>query len=52
MVNKSIGQLVIPYLFICAVSYVIAVLYDETVVKVFDAGAERLLAGKKKSQKQ
>lgn len=47
MVNKSIGQLVIPYLFICAVSYVIAVLYDETVVKVFDAGAERLLAGKK-----
>lgn len=52
MVNKSIGQLVIPYLFICAVSYVIAVLYDETVVKVFDAGAERLLAGKKKSHKQ
>lgn len=50
MVNKSIGQLVIPYLFICAVSYVIAVLYDETVVKVFDAGAERLLAGKKKGK--
>ncbi len=48
MVNKSIGQLVIPYLFICAVSYVIAVLYDETVVKVFDAVAERLLAGKKR----
>lgn len=48
MVNKSIGQLVIPYLFICAVSYVIAVLYDETVVKVFDAVAERLLAGKRR----
>lgn len=52
MVNKSIGQLVIPYLFICAVSYAIAVLYDETVVKVFDAGAERLLAGKNKRRKQ
>ncbi len=50
MVNKSIGQLVIPYLFICVGSYVTAVLYDETVVKVFDAGVERLLAGKKKSK--
>ncbi len=52
MVNKSIGQLVLPYLFICAVSYAIAVLYDETVVKVFDAGAERLLAGKNKRRKR
>lgn len=46
--NKSVGQLVIPYLFICMVSYVIAVLYDETVVKVFDAGVKRLLTCKRK----
>lgn len=47
-VNKSVGQLVIPYLFICTVSYVIAVLYDETVVKVFDAGVKRLLPDQRK----
>lgn len=44
--NKSIGQLVIPYVFICVVSYIIALFVDETAVRVLEAGAGRLLPGK------
>ncbi len=46
--NKSIGQLVIPYIFTCVVSYLIAVIVDETIIKVLDAGAGRFLTMRRK----
>ena len=46
--NKSIGQLFIPYIFTCVVSYLIAVIVDETIIKVLDAGAGRFLTMRRK----
>lgn len=46
--NKSIGQMVIPYIFTYVVSYLIAVVVDETIIKVLDAGAGRFLTMRRK----
>lgn len=46
--NRSVGQLIIPYIFICVVSYIIAAAVDETVIRVLEAGALRISAGKRK----